>query len=71
MEEFLIQYWPLLIPIAIINYVLVIAALVDLFRRERVLGNRKWVWAVHPLHPIHWAHPLLCPGQKGVSPWNT
>lgn len=46
MEEFLIQHWPLLIPIVLINYVLVIAALVDLFRRERVLGNRKWVWAV-------------------------
>jgi hypothetical protein len=45
-EEFLIQHWPLLIPIVLINYVLVIAALVDLFRRERVLGNRKWVWAV-------------------------
>lgn len=46
MEEFLIQYWPLLIPIVLINYILVIAALVDLFRRERVLGNRKWVWAL-------------------------
>lgn len=46
MEEFLLENWPLLIPIVLINYVLVIAALVDLFRRERVLGNRKWVWAL-------------------------
>ncbi len=46
MEEFLIQNWPLLIPIVIINYILVIAALVDLFRRERVLGDRKWIWAL-------------------------
>ncbi|MGI6366098.1 MAG: PLD nuclease N-terminal domain-containing protein [Bacillota bacterium] len=58
MEEFLIQYWPLLIPIAIINYVLVIAALVDLFRRERVLGNRKWVWAVLILF-IQYIGPIL------------
>jgi hypothetical protein len=47
-----------LIPIAIINYVLVIAALVDLFRRERVLGNRKWVWAVLILF-IQYIGPIL------------
>lgn len=58
MEEFLIQHWPLLIPIAIINYVLVIAALVDLFRRERVLGNRKWVWALVILF-IQYIGPIL------------
>lgn len=46
MEEFLSQYWQLLIPIVIINYILVVAALVDLFRRERVLGGRKWIWAL-------------------------
>ncbi len=58
MEEFLIQHWPLLIPIVLINYVLVIAALVDLFRRERVLGNRKWVWAVLILF-IQYIGPIL------------
>jgi hypothetical protein len=58
MEEFLIQYWPLLIPIVLINYILVIAALVDLFRRERVLGNRKWVWALIILF-IQYIGPIL------------
>lgn len=46
MEEFLSQYWALLIPIVIINYVLVIAALVNLFRREQVQGNKKWPWVL-------------------------
>lgn len=46
MEEFLTQYWMLLIPIIAINYILVIAALVDLFRREQVVGGKKWIWAI-------------------------
>jgi len=46
MEAFLTQYWQLLIPIVLINYILVIAALVDLFRREQVVGGKKWIWAI-------------------------
>ena len=34
---------PFLIPIAILQLVLVVAALVDLLRRERTRGP-KWVW---------------------------
>lgn len=45
MEEFLLDNWPLLIPIVLINYILVIVALVDIFRREQVAGGNKWVWA--------------------------
>ncbi|MCJ7626127.1 MAG: PLD nuclease N-terminal domain-containing protein [Anaerolineaceae bacterium] len=38
-------YLSLLIPILIIQYARVIAALVDLVRRERTRGQ-KWVWVV-------------------------
>lgn len=46
MEEFLMQNWMLLIPIIVINYILVIVALVDMFRREHVAGGNKLVWAL-------------------------
>jgi len=36
---------PFLIPIAILQLVLVVAALVDLLRRERTRGP-KWVWVL-------------------------
>jgi hypothetical protein len=38
-------YIPFLVPVIIIQLVLMIAALVDLIRRERVRGP-KWVWAL-------------------------
>jgi len=36
-------YLPFLIPILVIELGLIIAALIDLFRRERTRGP-KWVW---------------------------
>lgn len=46
MDEFLAQYWQLLIPIVLIDFVLKIAALIDLIRREQVAGGKKWLWAI-------------------------
>jgi hypothetical protein len=46
MEEFLTQYWPLLIPIVVIELGLKIFALLDLLPREQVTGGKKWVWAI-------------------------
>lgn len=37
------KYLPLLIPIALLQFGLLIAALVDVIRRERTKGP-KWVW---------------------------
>lgn len=43
-EIALIKEWiPLLIPIVILELALMIAALVDLFRREKTKGP-KWMW---------------------------
>ena len=39
------QYIPLLIPVILIQLGLMIAALVDLIRREQTRGP-KWVWAL-------------------------
>jgi hypothetical protein len=39
------QYIPFLIPVVIIQLALMIAALVDLIRRERTRGP-KWVWVL-------------------------
>lgn len=44
MEE-LREILPLLIPLLLIQLLLVIAALVDLVRRERTRGPR-WLWAI-------------------------
>lgn len=38
-------YLPLLIPILLVQYALVIAAVVDLARREKARGP-KWVWVL-------------------------
>jgi len=45
MEEFLKENWLLFIPIIAINYIMVVVALVDLVRREKVTGGSKWIWA--------------------------
>jgi len=45
MEE-LRSYIPLLIPLLIIEIGLLVIALVDLIRREKVKHLPKWVWAV-------------------------
>jgi hypothetical protein len=39
------QYIPLLIPVILIQLGLMVAALVDLIRREQTRGP-KWVWAL-------------------------
>lgn len=41
----IMKYLPLLIPIALIQLGLMIAALMDLAKRERTKGP-KWLWAV-------------------------
>lgn len=46
MTEFLTEYWQLLIPVILIEFGLKIFALVDLYRRELVVGSRKWPWAL-------------------------
>lgn len=38
-------YLPLLIPILLVQYALVIAAVIDLARREKARGP-KWVWVL-------------------------
>lgn len=43
--DLLIKFLPLLIPVAVLQLVLMIVALVDLSRREKTRGP-KWVWAL-------------------------
>lgn len=45
MEDTITQYLPLLIPVLIIQIILLIAALVDIARREKTRGP-KWVWVL-------------------------
>ena len=42
--ELFLEYWILFIPLILINIVLIIIALTDLFKQKQVTGN-KWVWA--------------------------
>jgi len=39
----LARYLPILLPILVLQWVLIIAALIDLSKRERTRGP-KWVW---------------------------
>jgi hypothetical protein len=41
-----LQYLPYIIPIILLQLVLMIIALVDLSRREKVRGLPKWAWAI-------------------------
>ncbi len=43
--EVIQQYLPLLIPIALLQLGLLIAALVDILKREKTKGP-KWVWII-------------------------
>ena len=43
--EIIQKYLPLIIPIALLQLGLMIAALVDVIRRERTKGP-KWVWII-------------------------
>ena len=45
MEE-LRSYIPLLIPLFLIEFTLLVIALIDLLRREQVRHLPKWAWAV-------------------------
>jgi len=36
---------PLLAPVIVLQLALQVAAIVDLVRRERVRGGKKWLWA--------------------------
>ncbi|MGE5599163.1 MAG: PLD nuclease N-terminal domain-containing protein [Bacteroidota bacterium] len=40
------EYFPLLVPLIVLQLVLTVAALLDLARRERVAGGAKWPWAL-------------------------
>jgi hypothetical protein len=44
-EQF-VQYLPFIIPLVLIQLILVIVCLVDLFRREKVRYLPKWAWAI-------------------------
>jgi DMSO reductase anchor subunit len=45
MEE-IIQYLPYIIPLLLIQLALMIVALVDLSKREKVRWFPKWLWAI-------------------------
>ncbi|MBU4510801.1 PLD nuclease N-terminal domain-containing protein [bacterium] len=43
--EFIKEYGLLVLPLILINLVLIFICLKDLFKREKVTGNNKWLWA--------------------------
>ncbi len=45
MEE-VMEYLPLLIPLFVIQLALMVVALVDLVRRQNVLGDNKLLWGI-------------------------
>jgi Phospholipase_D-nuclease N-terminal len=36
----------LIVPVIIIQLVVQVIALVDLYKREHVIGGKKWIWAL-------------------------
>ncbi len=42
---FIIEYGLLVLPLILINLFLIFISLKDLFTREKVTGNNKWLWA--------------------------
>lgn len=57
METFLQENWLLLLPVLLLLLAFQVSALVNLIRRERVTGGKKWVWALiilisNPLGPL-------------------
>lgn len=42
----LLEYLPLLLPLIILQLALMIVALVDLIRRQEVLGGNKLLWGI-------------------------
>jgi len=43
---FIKEYGLLVMPLILINLVLIFISLKDLFKREKITGNNKWLWAV-------------------------
>ena len=43
--ELIKEYGLLILPLILINLVLIFICLKDLFTREKVTGNNKWLWA--------------------------
>jgi len=41
---FIKEYGLLILPLILINLVLIFICLKDLFKREKVTGNNKWLW---------------------------
>ena len=44
--DFILELLPLLIPLMVLQLALMIIAIVDLVKRERVTGDNKVVWAL-------------------------
>ncbi len=42
----ILQFLPFIIPLVILQLILMIIALVDLSKREKVRGLPKWAWAI-------------------------
>ncbi len=43
--EFIKEYGLLVMPLILINLVLIFICLKDLFKRKKITGNNKWLWA--------------------------
>ncbi len=43
--ELIKEYGLLILPLILINLTLIFISLKDLFKREKVTGNNKWLWA--------------------------
>ncbi len=43
--ELIKEYGLLILPLILINLTLIFICLKDLFKREKVTGNNKWLWA--------------------------
>lgn len=46
--ELLLEYWPLLLPLFLLQFVLAVVGVVNIVRREsaEVRGGKKWPWII-------------------------
>ncbi len=44
--EQILRYLPFIIPLVILQLILIVIALVDLSKREKVRGLPKWAWVI-------------------------
>lgn len=46
--ELLLEYWPLLLPLFLLQFVLAIAGIINVVRREpaEIRGGKKWPWII-------------------------